>query len=232
MTGTIPTVLIIEDDDEIRKVLRRYFERDQFAVFTASSGSEALTILGEDEKNTPVDAIVLDLGLPDIEGIEILKTWGGIPTLVLTARTSMDDRILGLQKGAADYVAKPFSPTEIVLRIRAILRRSANVEETVLSFGGGRLLIDESGHFASLDKIALELTPTEWGILTALCSTPGRVYSRYELINRVRGYEFSGYERTIDSHVKNLRNKLQDKDNTIIETVTGVGYKLRLKRDH
>jgi two-component system alkaline phosphatase synthesis response regulator PhoP len=153
--------------------------------------------------------------------------------IVLTARSGVEDRIRGLQQGADDYVVKPFSPTELVLRVQAVLhRRSAGQPPANgrSSYGGGRLLIDEQRHTAELDGQLLDLTPTEWGLLTAMASAPQRVYSRYELVNRVRGYEFAGYERTIDSHVKNLRRKL-GAGSDVIETVLGVGYRLTLPKD-
>jgi DNA-binding response OmpR family regulator len=154
--------------------------------------------------------------------------------VVLTARSSVDDRIDGLRRGADDYVIKPFSPTELVLRVEAVLHRAHGGNGNgggATSFGGGRLLVDEVRHEAHLDGGRLELTPTEWGLLTALATTPGRVYSRYELINQVRGYEFPGYERTIDSHVKNLRRKLGPDAAHVVETVLGVGYRLGWSRD-
>ena len=157
--------------------------------------------------------VLLDLGLPDVDGEEVLRAAraaGEVPVIVLTASSAAEDRIRGLTLGADDYVTKPFSPTEVVLRVQAVLHRAGrNGEEPgAVCYGGGRLRVDEDRHEAALDGRPLDLTPTEWGLLTALASVPGRVYSRYELVNRVRGYEFEGYERIIDSHVKNLRHKL------------------------
>jgi two-component system alkaline phosphatase synthesis response regulator PhoP len=156
-----------------------------------------------------------------------------VPVVVLTARSGVDDRIEGLRRGADDYVTKPFSPTELVLRVEAVLHRTVRDSGTagVVTFGGGRLRLDEVRHAAHLDGVEVEMTPTEWGVLTALAATPGRVYSRYEMINQVRGYEFPGYERTIDSHVKNLRHKLGPDATQIVETVLGVGYRLGWSRD-
>jgi len=128
-------------------------------------------------------------------------------------------------------VTKPFSPTELVLRVQAVLHRTGGAEPAGPVSFGGRLRIDQARHEAALDARLLELTPTEWGLLATLASMPGRVYSRYELVNRVRGYDFAGYERSIDSHVKNLRRKLDDHDGIIVQTVLGVGYKLGLDRD-
>ncbi|MBQ0988222.1 response regulator transcription factor [Streptomyces sp. F63] len=227
------TVLVVEDEKEIRELLRRYMERAGYAVVTTGSGAEAIRLLGD----RGVDIAVLDLGLPDVDGTEVLREArerGGTPVVVLTARDAVEDRIRGLRLGADDYVTKPFSPTEVVLRVQAVLSRARHESgwsDAAASYGHGRLVIDEDRHEAQMDGVKVELTPTEWGLLTALASVPGRVYSRYELVNRVRGYEFSGYERTIDSHVKNLRHKLGTAGPEVVETVMGVGYRLGLRRD-
>ena len=226
----MPTVLVVEDERDIRDVLRRYLERAGFSVLTAASGAEALRLL------SACELVLLDLGLPDIDGTDILReihALGTLPVIVLTARSTTEDRIQGLELGADDYVTKPFSPHEVVLRVQAVLHRyggSATVTGPA-SYDGHRLQIDDSAHQARLDGAALDLTPTEWGVLAALAAAPGRVYSRYELVNRVRGYEYVGYERTIDSHVKNLRRKLGATGADIIETVLGVGYRLALRQD-
>ena len=225
------SVLVVEDDREIRDLLRRYLARAGYAVTTTGSGAEAVRLVSE----RSVRLVVLDLGLPDIDGLEVLRaarTDGGVPVVVLTARSSVEDRIRGLESGADDYVTKPFSPTEVVLRVRAVLNRAGRADTpSAGGYGGGRLRLDEERHEAVLDGAVLDLTPTEWGLLAALAAVPGRVYSRYELVNRVRGYEFAGYERTIDSHVKNLRHKLGPAGTEIVETVLGVGYRLGLPRD-
>src|SRR5581483_5086600 len=158
-----------------------------------------------------------------------------VPILILTAKTEEADRIRGLELGADDYVTKPFSPRELVLRVQAILRRgrAADITGVPSSYGDGELVIDDDRHQVTVRGDLVELTPTEWGILTSLARVPGRVYSRYELINRVRGYEFEGYERTVDSHVKNLRRKIEADPSapTIVSTVLGGGYRLGLARD-
>ena len=163
-----------------------------------------------------------------------LATVLGVPVIALTARSSVEDRIRGLERGADDYVTKPFSPQEVVLRVGAVLGRHVAADhapDDVARYGGGRLWIDEPRHQAGIGDRPLDLTPSEWGVLTALAGSPGRVYSRAELVNRVRGYEFAGYERTIDSHVKNLRRKLGEADADIVETVLGAGYRLGVDRD-
>ena len=228
----VGTVLVVEDEREIRELLRRYLERAGFAVLTTGSGAQALQML--DEHAT--DIVVLDLGLPDVDGIEVLRaarTGGGVPVVVLTARSEVADRIRGLELGADDYVTKPFSPTEVVLRVQAVLHRTRGGSDVSgpSSFGAGRLHVDEARHEVSWDGTTLDLTPTEFGVLAALTAVPGRAYSRYELVNRVRGYEFAGYERSIDSHVKNLRHKLGADGPAVVETVHGVGYRLGLRRD-
>ena len=227
-------VLVVEDDRELRNLVSRYLERAGHAVQSTGSGAEAIARLAAGG----IELIVLDLGLPDVDGGEVLAAAHAdgceVPVVVVTARSGVEDRIDGLRHGADDYVTKPFSPTELVLRVEAVLHRthgSNGSGQGAKSFGGGRLRLDEVRHEAGLDSGRLDLTPTEWGVLTALAATPGRVYSRYELINQVRGYEFPGYERTVDSHVKNLRHKLGPDGPQIVETVLSVGYRLGWSRD-
>jgi DNA-binding response OmpR family regulator len=228
----MPTVLVVEDERDIREVLRRYLERAGLSVLTTGTGAEAIRLL----TSAPPDLVVLDLGLPDIDGAEVLReitATGHPPVIVLTARSAIDDRIRGLQLGADDYVTKPFSPAEVVLRVQAVLHRAGGPASAggPATYGEGRLRIDEPRHEAWLDGRELDLTPTEWGLLVAVAAAPERVFSRYELVNRVRGYEYAGYERTIDSHVKNLRHKLGPDGADVVETVLGIGYRLRLRRD-
>jgi len=230
----MPSVLVVEDEAKIRELLRSYLERDGLAVTTTGSGAEALTL----SQALLPDLVVLDLGLPDIPGEEVareLRRLGPVPLLMLTAKASEDDRIRGLEIGADDYVTKPFSPRELLLRVHAVLRRAggARGDDDRHSFGGTELIIDTPRREAIVRHDPVELTPTEWGLLTALASVPGRVFSRYELVNRVRGYEFDGYERTIDSHVKNLRRKVErdPRHPQIVQTVLGGGYRLGLRRD-
>jgi DNA-binding response OmpR family regulator len=233
MMRVVSTVLVIEDDRDIRELVRRYLERAGHAVLSTGSGVEGLSLLLD---GAP-DLIVLDLGLPDLDGLEVLREARAdrvVPVIVLTARSEVEDRIRGLSLGADDYVTKPFSPTELTLRVGAVLARSTPTvsgtgEER---FGEGRLVLDAAMHRAVLDGRDLDLTPTEWGVLTTLASIPGRPFSRYELVNRVRGYEFAGYERSMDSHVKNLRHKLGPDGAQVVATVVGVGYRLGLRRDH
>jgi DNA-binding response OmpR family regulator len=224
------TVLVVEDERDIRELLRRFLERAGYSVLTAASGAGALGLL----ESAQVDLVLLDLGLPDVDGIEILtQVTPRMPVIVLTARSELADRVTGLRLGADDYVIKPFSPTEVVLRVKAVLGRArgSHEEQSRRSYEDGELIIDLRQHAATRRGDEMTLTVTEWELLLALAESPGRVLSRSELANRARGYEFDGYERTIDSHVKNLRHKLRDDRHQVIETVVGVGYRFTLHPD-
>jgi len=227
-------VLVVEDERKLRELVRGYLERAGFSVYSTESGAEAIEVA----RSRELALVVLDLGLPDIPGEEVMREVRAscdVPILVLTARAAEEERIRGLELGADDYVTKPFSPRELVLRAQAIVRRGRGGEAGGgrASFGDGQLTIDEALREVLVHGESVALTPTEWGILTTLAATPGRVYSRFELINRVRANEYEGYERTVDSHVKNLRRKIEQDPHapTIIETVLGGGYRLGLKRD-
>ncbi len=228
------TVLLVEDERKLRDLVRTYLEQAGLTVLSTGSGAEAISLF----RSASPDLVILDLGLPDVPGESVvseIRAHSATPMVILTARSTEEDRIHGLELGADDYVTKPFSPRELVLRVRAILRRGGQVAAAtgVSSFGDGELVIDEPRRRAQVRGAATELTPTEWGILVALAAVPGRVYSRFELINKVRGYEFEGYERTVDSHVKNLRRKIENDPASprIVQTVLGGGYRLGLLRD-
>jgi DNA-binding response OmpR family regulator len=228
------TILVVEDERKIRDLVRSYLERAGFQVVTTASGAEAITLA----ETVDPELVVLDLRLPDVPGEEVareVRSRSQVPILMLTARSAGEDRIRGFELGADDYVTKPFSPRELVLRVQAILRRAGGdaSEEETASFGDGELVLDDARRTAVVRGEEVTLTPTEWAVLASLCRSPGRVYSRFELVNRARGYEFEGYERTIDSHVKNLRRKIErdPHDPRILQTVLGVGYRLGLSRD-
>jgi DNA-binding response OmpR family regulator len=228
------SVLVVEDEPKLRDLLRSYLEREGLEVFTTALGSEALSVA----ENSEPDLVVLDLGLPDIPGEEVareLRRRSDVPIIMLTARSDERDRIAGLELGADDYLTKPFSPRELVLRVQAIIRRGRSMKaaDSSRSFGNGEMMIDEERRQVTVRGAPVELTPTEWGVLSALARNPGRVYSRYELINRVRGYEFDGYERVIDSHVKNLRRKIEldPRKPLLVRTLLGGGYRLGVSRD-
>lgn len=228
------TVLVVEDETKLRDLLRSYFEREGMVVLSTASGSEAIALARQGQP----DLVILDLGLPDLPGEDVaqeLRSFMDVPILMLTAKSAESDRIRGLELGADDYMTKPFSPRELVLRAQAILRRGRDTAPHAdrSSYGDGTLIIDEGRREVFVDHTLVDLTPTEWNLLLALATTPGRVYSRFELINRTRGYEFEGYERTVDSHVKNLRRKIESDPGSprIVETVLGAGYRLGLSRD-
>jgi DNA-binding response OmpR family regulator len=223
-------IVVIDDEQSVREVVQAYLEKDGYHVFVAGNGGDGLALA---ERMNPA-LIVLDLMLPDVSGEEIcseIRSRSDVPILMLTAKASEEERVAGLVSGADDYLVKPFSPRELVARVRAVLRRTQSVETPLvetLSFAGGRLEIDTVQHVVKRDGAAVELTPNEYKLLVTLARYPGRAYSRFELINRVQGYDYEGYERTIDVHVKNLRKKIEPDPAhpRYVETVMGVGYKL------
>lgn len=227
------SVLVVEDEEKLRVLLRSYLEREGMTVLTTGSGAEAVAMAREFRPNL----MLLDLGLPDIPGEEVaeeVRSFAEFPIVVITAKGSERDRIRGLELGADDYVTKPFSLRELVLRTQAVLRRAGHDDRNDrTSYGGGALVLDEGRREAVVRGAPVSLTATEWGVLRALANGSGRVLSRARLINEVRGYEFDGYERTIDSHVKNLRRKIEADLSrpAIILTVVGGGYRLGLTED-
>ena len=226
------TILVVDDERKIRDLVRSYLELEGYSVLVADSGERAL----ESASRSDPDLVVLDLGLPDLSGEEVartLRTASNVPIIMLTAKAAEDDRVAGLRLGADDYLAKPFSPRELVARVEAVLRRANGSRGHRLSFDGGRLAIDRDAREVTLDGTVLDLTRSEFDLLHALATHAGRVFSRFELINRVQGYDYDGYERTIDQHVKNLRRKLGDdpKHPRYVLTAIGVGYKFGMKAD-
>jgi DNA-binding response OmpR family regulator len=223
-------ILVVEDETRIAEVVQQYLERDGHQVAWRASGEDAL----EDAARRPPDLVVLDLGLPGISGEDVcrrLRERSDVPIIILTARDSEQDLLRGLEVGADDYLTKPFSPRELTARVRALLRRAHSEESPqadVLERAGGRLVIENARRRVTVDEQPVELTESEFRLLQTLARFPGRVYSRFELIEKVQGYEFEGYERTIDAHVKNLRHKLGDDARApwLIETVYGRGYRL------
>jgi DNA-binding response OmpR family regulator len=228
------TVLIVDDEVKLRALVRDYLEREGYTVLEAGDGRRALDLAGQAHP----DLVVLDLGLPGLPGEEVarlLRKTSDVPIVMLTAKSGVNDRVLGLRLGADDYLVKPFSPRELVARIEAVLRRargSQNAPEEATSYGDGRLQIDTERRELHVDGDQVELTRMEFDLLAALASRAGRVWSRVELVGQLQGQAFDAYERTIDVHVKNLRRKLGDAPpSELIRTVPGVGYKLGIDRD-
>jgi len=224
-TGKSGTILIIEDEKKISDIVELYLKREGFVTTVAGTGEEAMKHFNE-----PFDLIILDLMLPDISGEELCSTireTSEAPIIMLTAKSGEEDRIKGLGLGADDYVVKPFSPRELVARVKAQLRRTKKGTRRVLSFNKGLLTMDTEHHEVKKKGAPAVLTPTEFRILMILADKPGRVFSRLQLINMVQGYDFEGYDRTVDAHIKNLRQKIEDdqRNPLFIKTVYGVGYK-------
>jgi DNA-binding response OmpR family regulator len=217
-------VLIVEDEPGIRKVVRAYLERAGYEVLEAADGEQALELAAS---RRPA-LVILDLMLPGISGEEVcrrLRQGSEVPIIMLTARAHEDDRVAGLGLGADDYVVKPFSPRELVARVKAVLRRAGRPAGEPLRRGD--LLIDPERHEVKRGDEVIPLTASEFRLLYALAREPGRVFTREELVARVAGEDFEGYDRTVDAHVKNLRQKLGDsaRQPRYVASVYGVGYR-------
>lgn len=222
------TVLIVEDDEDISQLLAYSLENAGYDTLAAADGLDGLA---KARRHTP-DLILLDLMLPGMDGFDVCKALkrgsetSKIPIIMLTAKGEEVDRIVGLELGADDYVVKPFSPREILLRVRAVLRRNKPEEGARQSWTRDGLSVDMEAHRAEIDGQELQLTATEFKLLSELIRNPGRVLTRDQLLNTVWGYEFDGYARTVDTHVRRLRQKLGDHAR-FVETVRGVGYRFR-----
>jgi two-component system alkaline phosphatase synthesis response regulator PhoP len=221
-------VLVVDDDVKTVELLKLYLNRDGYKVLTAYDGTEAVRLARE----THPDLIVLDLMLPGINGLEacrIIRNESDVPVIMLTAKTTEADRLTGLDLGADDYVTKPFSPKELAARVRAVLRRlpGETIQRGPEQVQHGKLTVNFPKHQASLAGRVLNLSPIEFRLLGALVREPERVFSRAELIEKALGYDFEGFDRTIDVHILNLRRKLEPDPNhpRYIKTVYGVGYK-------
>jgi DNA-binding response OmpR family regulator len=221
------TILVVDDEPKIVKTVRAYLENAGFRVVTAADGQMALTVF----RHESPALVVLDLGLPGIDGLDVARTLrreANVPIIMLTARVDETDRLIGLELGADDYVTKPFSPREVVARVRAVLRRAGvDREPAPLPISASDVTIDLERRRVSVGGRMVDLSPTEFELLSVLARHPGRVFTRLELLDRVQGYAFEGYERTVDAHVKNLRRKIEPtpKQPRYILTVYGVGYK-------
>ncbi len=228
-------ILVVEDDPKIAHVVKVYLEGAGFRVAHAENGKDALE-LARSEK--PL-LIILDLMLPDMQGEELclrLREIADVPVIMLTAKASEEERIAGFALGADDYVVKPFSPRELALRVKAVLKRFEKADlsgTTPISYNKGSLLIDGQTYTATRNKRPVRLTSTEFKLLFTLARHPDRVFTRSELVEKALGYNFEGYERSVDAHIKNLRRKLEDdsQNPVFIHTIYGVGYQFTGKKD-
>ena len=228
------TILVVEDEPKITELLKLYLERDGYQVVTAVSGEVALATF---HQKMP-ELVLLDINIPGVDGLEVcrqIRRESALPIIMLTARDEEADKLIGLELGADDYVTKPFSPREVVARVRAVLRRAgpAQPQQGQEMLRAGDLMLDPERHEVRRAGALLDLTPTEFRLLEVLMRNPGRVYSRLQLLDLVQGEAFEGYERTIDAHVKNLRSKIEPDPQrpTHVLTVYGVGYKFGERPD-
>jgi two-component system, OmpR family, alkaline phosphatase synthesis response regulator PhoP len=221
------TILVVDDEARLVSLVKAYLTEAGFRVVTAGNGREALFIARQEKP----DLIILDLMMPEMDGYDFLRLHRkeqDTPVIMLTARLEETDKVLGLELGADDYVTKPFSPRELAARVRAVLRRVDKGRSEPALLRCGNLLLDPAAHKMTVDGHTVDLTPTEFALLATFMTTPGRVFSRLELLERIQGDAYEGYERTIDAHIKNLRAKIEaePRQPRYIETVFGVGYRL------
>ena len=230
----MPTVLIVDDEPRIVDLARDYLQHAGFEVVTAGDGESALAAARDEQP----DLVVLDLGLPGIDGLDVtrqLRQESSIPIVMLTARDDELDRVLGLELGADDYITKPFSPRELVARVKAVLRRTAQQapepDGDLVVAAGVRLQVERMR--TEVDGADVELTPTEFKLLETLARQPGRIFTRSQLLDAIHGVAFESYERAIDAHIKNLRRKIEPdaRRPRYIFTVYGVGYRFADDRD-
>ncbi len=216
-------ILIVEDEAKIAEIVKAYLEKDGFSVTVAETGAKAISLLKEG-----FELVLLDLMLPDMTGEDIcsiIRKDSDLPIIMLTAKSEEEDRVRGLGIGADDYVVKPFSPREVVARVKALLRRAG--KKSVHSFNKGTLVIDSEKFQIMKNDSSIVLTSTEFKLLKCLAERPEQVFTRLQLVNVILGYDYEGYDRTIDAHIKNIRHKIEDdqKKPAYIKTVHGVGYK-------
>jgi DNA-binding response OmpR family regulator len=223
-------LLVVDDKAEIRKLLKSYFTQEGFDVVTAADGQEALFVARQEKP----DLVLLDLMMPEMNGYDFLRAFNresDTPVIILTAKLDESDKVLGLELGADDYVVKPFSPRELTARVRAVLRRlekQQHKDTDILRYGN--ITIDFQGRMVTIGERLVDLTPSEFELLATMMRAPGRVFTRLELLERLQGTAYEGYERTIDVHIRNLRAKIEpDPANPhYIETVYGVGYRFAI----
>lgn len=224
------TIMVVDDEKRLVSLVESYLTQEGYRVVTANNGKEALTVSHREKP----DLIVLDVMMPEMDGYEFMRKHrvdNNTPIILLTARVDDEEKVIGLEVGADDYMTKPFRPRELVARVRAVLRRAGEQEPTAKLLKAADIILDRDGRTVKVADQYVDLTPSEFDILTALMSSPGRVYSRLDLLDIIQGVRYEGYERTIDTHIKNLRSKIEQdaRSPLYVETVYGVGY--RFKRE-
>jgi DNA-binding response OmpR family regulator len=219
-------ILVVDDKKELRALLKQYLSQEGFDIVQAEDGQQALYVLRQEKP----DLIILDLMMPEMGGYEFMRAYsreGDAPIIILTAKLDENDKVLGLELGADDYITKPFSMRELTARVRAVLRRAEKgmVEQDILRVAD--ISLDRTGRVVAVAGDQVNLTPSEFDILATLMAAPGRAFSRLELLERLQGAAYEGYERTIDVHIRNLRAKIEPDPNQprYVETVYGVGYR-------
>lgn len=222
------TILIVDDEKRLVSLVQSYLAQEGYRVVTAFNGREALSVA---EKESP-DLIILDIMMPEMNGYDFMREHRAkrdTPIIMLTARVEDDDKVIGLELGADDYVTKPFKPRELMARVRNVLRRAGKTEPTGKTLKASGILLDRDSREVLVGERSVDLTPSEFDLLAALMASPGRVFSRLDLLDVIQGVRYEGYERTIDTHVKNLRAKVEEdpRKPRYIETVYGVGYRLK-----
>ncbi len=220
------TILVVDDEERIVSLVKSYLEQNSFRVITAKNGRDALFVARQEKP----DLIVLDVMMPEMDGYDFMRIYqkeSDTPIILLTAKIEEDDKVLGLELGADDYISKPFSPRELMARVRARLRRAGQSMPTQGVLRAGELELDQEAFLVKVSGERIDLTRSEFDLLAALMLSPGRAYTRLELLDLVQGTMFDGYERTIDVHIKNLRAKIEPNKRKpqYIETVYGVGYR-------
>ena len=224
-------ILVVDDEERLRTLLQSYLRQEGFEVVTATDGREALFMARQEQP----DLIILDLMMPEMDGFGFMHAYhkeGSTPVIILTAKLEEQEKVLGLELGADDYVTKPFSLRELTARVRAVLRRTGQVPPAPEQLRAADVVLDRATRLVQVGQQRVDLTPSEFDLLAALMANPGRAFTRAELLDRVQGMAYEGYERTIDVHMKNLRIKIEEdpRNPEYIETVYGVGY--RMVPDH
>jgi len=220
------TILVVDDEQRLVTLVGTYLTQSGFRVVTASNGLEALSVA---RRENP-DLIILDIMMPEMDGYEFMRKYRAerdAPIILLTARVEEDEKVIGLELGADDYMTKPFRPRELTARVKAVLRRGGMKAPVAMALDVADIHLDRDNHTVRVADRFVDLTPSEFELLTALMSAPGRVFSRLDLLENIQGVRFEGYERTIDLHIKNLRAKIEPAPRSprYIETVYGVGYR-------